>query len=189
MLKTLQKIIHLLSDEDCKKGIWVLALFLGMSLLEVVGVASIMPFLALLGDPGLMESSYLLNVSYNLASSIGIQGIDDFFIFLGILSFFIISLGSCYKLYALYKMNLFIEMQRHRISSRLLSSYLKQPYSFFLNRHSGELSKTILSEVDHFVASVLRLVFGLSPKHMPEVLGKKLKVSVTRASAVSWDVF
>ena len=67
MLKTLQKIIHLLSDEDRKKGIWVLALFFGMSLLEVVGVASIMPFLALLGDPGLMESSYLLNVSYNLA--------------------------------------------------------------------------------------------------------------------------
>jgi ABC-type multidrug transport system fused ATPase/permease subunit len=161
LLKTLQKIIHLLSDEDRKKGIWVLALFFGMSLLEVVGVASIMPFLALLGDPGLMESSYLLNVSYNLASSIGIQGIDDFFIFLGILSFFIISLGSCYKLYALYKMNSFIEMQRHRISSRLLSSYLKQPYSFFLNRHSGELSKSILSEVDLFVASVLRPVFGM----------------------------
>ena len=58
-------------------------------------------------------------------------------------------------------MNSFIEMQRHRISSRLLSSYLKQPYSFFLNRHSGELSKTILSEVDHFVASVLRPVFGM----------------------------
>ena len=35
----------------------------------------------------------------------------------------------------------------------------------------------------------IRPGFGLSPKHMPEVLGKKLKVSVKRASAVSWDVF
>ena len=101
-----------------------------MSLLEVVGVASIMPFLTLLGDPSLLESSYLLKTCYDLASEIGIQGIDNFFIFLGILSFFIISVGSCYKLYTLYKMNFFIEMQRHRISSRLLSSYLKQPYSF-----------------------------------------------------------
>ena len=35
----------------------------------------------------------------------------------------------------------------------------------------------------------IHLGFGLSPKHMPEVLEKKLKVSVKQASAVSWDVF
>ena len=32
-----------------------------------------------------------------------------------------------------------------------LISYLRQPYSWFLNRHSAELGKTILSEVSTFI--------------------------------------
>ena len=38
-------------------------------------------------------------------------------------------------------------MREYSVGKRLLEGYLHQPYSWFLNRHSAELSKTILSDV------------------------------------------
>ena len=161
MKETLQRIIQLLSKKEQKKGIYVLVLFLGMSFLEMIGVASIMPFLALLGDPGLIESSQLIGKIYHISSTMGLDSLDEFFIFLGTLSVLMIFFSGCYKLFSLYEMNRFIEMRRHSISSKLLETYLQQPYSFFLSRHSADLSKTILSEVDHFIGSVFRPVFTM----------------------------
>src|SRR5690606_20039279 len=40
-------------------------------------------------------------------------------------------------------------------SMRLLRRYLGRPYSFFLNRHSADLSKAVLAEVSQLVSGVL----------------------------------
>jgi ABC-type multidrug transport system fused ATPase/permease subunit len=40
----------------------------------------------------------------------------------------------------------FTQLLAHKISCRLLASYLAQPYSFFLNRHTGEMGPKVLSE-------------------------------------------
>ena len=37
------------------------------------------------------------------------------------------------------------------MSSRLVEGYLFQPYSWFLNKHSGDLGKNILGEVDQVI--------------------------------------
>ena len=37
-------------------------------------------------------------------------------------------------------------MRMHSISHRLLTAYLSQPYEFFLNRHTGEMSTRVLAE-------------------------------------------
>ena len=39
-------------------------------------------------------------------------------------------------------------MRQYSIGKRLVEGYLHQPYSWFLNRHSAELGKTILSEIE-----------------------------------------
>jgi len=56
-------------------------------------------------------------------------------------------------------MNRFISMRRHGLGERLLETYLRQPYAFFLDRHSGDLAKSILSEVDQVVGWVLGPAF------------------------------
>ena len=43
-------------------------------------------------------------------------------------------------------------MREYTIGKRLIEGYLHQPYSWFLNRHSADLGKNILSEVS-FVSS------------------------------------
>ena len=158
---TLKKVFSVLSPKEKKTGLVVCCLNVFMSLLEVFSVASVMPFLAVLGNPDLINSSPIISSIYQISHSFGVECRDDFFIFVGVLSFLAILLSSLYKLFVLYVLNRYTEMRRHSISSRLLEVYLRQPYVYFLDRHSGDLSKTVLSEVDHLIAGILRPTFAM----------------------------
>ena len=39
-------------------------------------------------------------------------------------------------------------MRNKGLSIRLLNAYLNRPYTYFLTKHSAEMAKTILSEVE-----------------------------------------
>ena len=52
-------------------------------------------------------------------------------------------------------------MRQYSIAKKLIEGYLHQPYSWFLNRHSADLGKTILSEVGIIVSSALKPFLNL----------------------------
>ncbi len=160
-MKTFIKIISLLTKDERKRGLLVLLLIIGMALLETVGVASVIPFLAVLGNPEIINTNPVLRMLYINAKIISIQTIDDFIVALGICSFILIILSATYRTFTHYIMNRYVEMRRHSISTRLLEAYLRQPYLFFLDRHSGDMSKIILSEVDQLIGNVFRPAYSL----------------------------
>ena len=55
-------------------------------------------------------------------------------------------------------------MRQFSIGKRLLESYLYQPYSWFLNRHSADLGKTILEEVSQVVGNGIKPLMELIAK-------------------------
>ena len=160
-MKTLKKAISLLTPHERKRGLLVLVLVMGMALLETAGVASVMPFLAVLGNPDMLNANPTLNALYTHAQTLGIQTPDDFLVTLGLGTFVLIIISAAYRTLTHFFMNRYIEMRRHSISTRLLETYLRQPYAFFLNRHSGDMSKTILSEVDQLIGNVFRPAFSM----------------------------
>jgi len=153
-MNTIKKAISLLTPHERKRGLLVLMLVIGMALLETAGVVSVMPFLAVLGNPDMLRSNPILNTLYTYSQSLGVDTPDDFLIALGIGSFVIISASAAYRTVTHYAMYRYIEMRRHSIGTRLLETYLRQPYAFFLDRHSGDMSKTVISEVDQFIITV-----------------------------------
>ena len=62
-MKTLKKAISLLTPHERKRGLLVLVLVVGMALLETAGVASVMPFLAVLGNPEMLNTNPVLNAT------------------------------------------------------------------------------------------------------------------------------
>ena len=147
-MKLIKIILKLLSKKEKKYGIFVVILVTIMALLDAAGVISIIPFLAILGNPEMVEENGILKQLYIGSKKIGVQNINDFLIFLGVSALLLIIFSSCFRILTHYVLNHFVEMRRHSISEKLLKNYLSLPYSSFLNKHSGELSKTILSEVD-----------------------------------------
>jgi ABC-type multidrug transport system fused ATPase/permease subunit len=151
-----KKALSMLTKKEKKNGIYILMLCIGMALAEAIGVASIMPFLAVLGSPEMINSNPILNLLYTYTAKIGIESPDDFLFILGIFSFIVILVSAAFRTYTQYRTNLYIELLRHNIGMRLLESYLRHPYSFFINTNSDELTKIVLSEVGGLITYVFR---------------------------------
>ncbi|WP_019626585.1 ABC transporter ATP-binding protein [Thioalkalivibrio sp. ALJT] len=152
-MSTFRKTLELFSARERRRGALVLIMVVGMAALETLGVASILPFLAVLGDPDLVHTQPLLRAVFD---GMGFVSVDAFLLFLGGGAFALVLVSTLFRSLTVYAMNRFVEMRRHAMSERLLDTYLRQPYPFFLDRHSGDLSKTILSEVDQIAHYVFR---------------------------------
>ena len=153
MLETIRKALSLLSAQERIRGALLFILVLIMAAIETAGVASVMPFLAVLANPGLVETNQTLLLIYQFFD---FQSVDAFLMALGFSAFAIVLASAAFRVFTLFIMNRFVEMRRQSIGQRLLETYLRQPYSFFLNRHSSEMIKNILSEVDQIVTNVYR---------------------------------
>lgn len=148
MLSAWRKAFFVLTSAERRRAVLLLGLMVVMALFEVIGVASVMPFLAVLANPGMVETNPWLAWLYDFG---GFKSPDRFLVILGTGSFVMLLLSAAVRSLTFYTQSLFIQMNRHSLSCRLLEGYLNQPYQFFLDRQSGDMSKNILSEVDLFV--------------------------------------
>jgi ABC-type bacteriocin/lantibiotic exporter with double-glycine peptidase domain len=78
---------------------------------------------------------------------LGVTTVEQFLFLLGICVFVLLVASLSFKALTAYSQARFTQMREYSIGKRLVEGYLDQPYSWFLNRHSAELGKTILSEV------------------------------------------
>ena len=157
-MNTYQKALSLLTPHEKRRGVLVLLLVVVMALMETAGVASILPFLAVLGNPEVVHTNPILSTLY---TRLEFQSIDRFLMVMGIAAFAVVILGAGVRILTTYAMNVFAQMRGHSLAERLLETYLRQPYVFFLNRHSSDLAKGILSEVYQVVTGVLQPGFYL----------------------------
>ena len=156
-MQTIKKFSILLSSKERIKIIFLLLMILTMALIDLLGIASIMPFIAVLSNPELIETNNILSYAYKIANNFGIITTNQFLFTLGIAVFLLLIASISFKVMTLYFQTRFIKMCEYNIATRLINSYLYQPYSWFLNRNSSTLGKTILSEVSNVVGK------GLSP--------------------------
>ncbi|MDA7604034.1 ABC transporter ATP-binding protein/permease [Candidatus Pelagibacter sp.] len=160
-MNILKKLIYLLTVNERKRAITLLSMILLMALLDMIGVASILPFMAVLTNPGIIETNYILNTTFQAASLIGVKTSQEFLFTLGIMVFCLLVLSLSFKALTIYAEARFVSMRSYSIAKRLVVSYLQQPYSWFLGRHSAELGKNILSEVGIVVGKGLQNMIRL----------------------------
>ena len=157
MLRTFKKLLNLLTVEEHKKMYLLLFMMLIMALLDTIGVASILPFVAILTNPNLIETNLFLNNLFKFSSLFGVENNELFLFVTGIIVLIMMVISLAFKGLTTYVQVRFVQMRQYSIGKRLIEGYLHQPYSWFLNRNSSNLGKTILSEVQQVVGG------GLSP--------------------------
>ena len=117
-----------------------------MAVLDIIGVASILPFLYVLSNPEIIETNSLMRSAYEFSGYLGIENSQDFLFSLGILFFILLVVSLSFKALTTYVQTHFSQMRQYSIAKRLMEGYLHQPYIWFLNRNSADLGKSILSE-------------------------------------------
>lgn len=153
MPDVLKKIWGLLTPPERRKAKWMLLLVFLMALAETAGVVSIMPFLSVLSRPAVIHELPWLDALY---TRLGFGEYRPFIQLLGVVSIVLVVGSSLFKTLTLHVLNRFVHLQRHSLSTRLLSRYLHQPYEFFLTHNPSVLAKNVLSEVDQLVFDLIQ---------------------------------
>ena len=158
MLSVILETFSLLSKKDKVKFYQLTLLLIVVGAFEVVGVASILPFVAILSNRKVIHSNEYLEWLYSIA---GFSSEKSFLIFFGclVLSFLLFSIVL--KAISQWGANVFSQNCRFELSQRFFRGYLSRPYSYFVETHSAHLSKALLSEVNQLATNAIMPVTQL----------------------------
>lgn len=165
-MQNFKKLLFLLTAQERRSAGLLMIMMIIMALLDMIGVASILPFLAVLTNPSFIETNLILNTMFQISSIFGVETDQQFLFALGILVFVLIILSLIFKALITYAQARFVHMRQYTLSKRLVEGYLNQPYSWFLSRHSADLGKTILSEVNQIIFAAMKPLIELISKSM-----------------------
>jgi ATP-binding cassette, subfamily B, bacterial PglK len=129
----LQEVLHLLGDERRKLPVLIL-LFLGGSLLDLVGLSLIGPYITLVLNP--------LALTVRMEQIIEIIGLPreqkPLLIIMGVFLIWVFLLKSISAIWINYKIIRFSQSQQVRLRSLLMHTYQSMPYIEHLRRNSSE---------------------------------------------------
>jgi ATP-binding cassette, subfamily B, bacterial PglK len=150
--KSIAQVLTLFEGKEKTKLFLLLISMFFMGLLEVLGVVSIAPFMAVVSNPEIIHQNYYLSYIYKYFS---FESQNNFLLALGMLAIFVVIFSNFFSAIINWKIITISRMQTHLVSLRLLKKYLSQPYLFYLNQNTSSLSKNILSEVDRTLNGVV----------------------------------
>jgi ABC-type multidrug transport system fused ATPase/permease subunit len=127
-------------------------------LLQAVGVASIMPFIAVVADPGLVTGNEYLAAVYD---RFGFEGIGEFLVFLGLAAMLVLVLTNVLVAVNAWLTFRVCHLGEHDLARRLLKTYLGSPWSLLLQRNSTSLLEMLMREIDRVVIGTLMAGIGV----------------------------
>jgi ATP-binding cassette, subfamily B, bacterial PglK len=152
MSNLFRKILYLFSDsEKIQIGLIFLLMLVGAGL-ETLGVGLIPPYVALLGNPEIIQKQQILSWLY---TRLEVSSNQTFLLWMSIILLGVYLLKNAYLAVLTYWQYYFLYKKQISLSTRLLQAYLYSPYTFHLQQNSAELVRNITSEIPQFFASVL----------------------------------
>ena len=98
---------------------------------------------------------------YQISLKFGVENNKDFLFILGVIVFLLLVTSLFFKGFTTYLQLRFAQLREYSIGKRFIEGYLNQPYSWFLNRNSADIGKTILSEVSIVVGKGMKPLMDL----------------------------
>jgi ABC-type bacteriocin/lantibiotic exporter with double-glycine peptidase domain len=152
MFSNIVRTLNLLSIGDKRKGFVFLILMGFQAALEVGTVGLIMPFIAIVTDPGQIDRSHYLNMFYVLS---GVRSPTSFLVLIGSSLIGLILFKNVFQTYLLIAQSRYSTRIQFDIERRLMSSYLMRDYLFHIERNPTELYQNMRS-----VSAIINLVIS-----------------------------
>lgn len=147
-----RRMLALMAPAERRRLWWLTPIVTANAVVQVVGIASVMPFLSLIANPEAIDEQPLLARAYDL---LGFGSATAFMVFVGLAVLAILVLSNAFAAGSQLLMLRFSWDMNHSLSARMLRTYLFKPYVFFLGQNTAGLSKNILGEVKQAVTGFL----------------------------------
>ncbi len=144
----------------------VIFMMVSYAVIQMISISTVMPFLAVASNPQVIETNRYLNWAY---TTFGFETHRSFLLVLGLgVAAFIIFDNLSKFLFKVVKQR-WVLMRTYSLSTRLLAKYLSQPYVFFLDKNSADLSKNFLSEINKLITNFIFPVLDFTTKALQAV--------------------
>ena len=152
MLNLIKQLFSLLTSKQRKRFYVLQVLVVIMAFSEIIGVASIVPFMALVGDISLLQQDTLIKSIYNAS---GVKTDFQFLFLLGIGVLAMLCISAVVSALTTWRLSMFAEKIGTEIADRLYQHYLKQDWLFHATGSSAQLTKQISNETIRVTNQVL----------------------------------
>jgi len=154
VIQIIRQALELLDDVEKRNALKILVLLILVAILEMIGAASIMPFMAVVAIDEISNAHPLIQELYSFSNA---RDLLSFQIYLGFASVFLLLFSVIVRSLSNYLLTRYIQDREASISSKLVSKYINKEYLWHVNNGVTEISKIVLSEVNLAVQS------GISP--------------------------
>jgi len=159
MKELVKKLKKILVASEKKQLVLLGAGVMLLSLLETFSIAIVLPLMTLFIFPQKINSTPVLSWLYHVCKD------PDVFLFVALLisgACVILVARSVYSVWMLYQKQKVLSSIYSRLTSKVLRSYLKKPYTYHLVYNSSELFKNTLSEAGNCVNYLLNPVITIA---------------------------
>tara|TARA_B100000575_G_C23135874_1_gene659846 strand:+ start:1735 stop:3531 length:1797 start_codon:yes stop_codon:yes gene_type:complete len=161
MFKLIKNLFKLLSPNQRKRFYALQFLVIIMSVVEILGVASIIPFMALVGDMSQLEQNTFIAEIYRQS---GITSESQFVFWVGICVLSLLFISMIISIFTIWGLSMFANKIGTEIADRLYTYYLKQGWLFHASGSSAQLTKKIATETMRVTGAVLVPLMQMNSK-------------------------
>ncbi|WP_201577009.1 ABC transporter ATP-binding protein [Psychrobacter okhotskensis] len=161
MLKVIKQLFGLLTDKQLKQFYVLQVLVIIMAFTELLGIASIAPFMALVGDISILETNNAFAQLYQMS---GIDNPMDFLFYAGMVVLVMLTFSTVVSMFTIWKLSIFGARIGTEIADRLYSYYMQQSWQFHASGSSAQLTKQLSTEAARISNGIVQPLLQMNAK-------------------------
>ena len=172
MLSVIKELFSLLSKEQVKQFYTLQTLVIIMAFTELLGIAAIAPFMAVVGDISILESDGIFSKVYRIS---GLSSPTDFLFYSGITVLAMLTLSTVVSMFTTWRLATFGSRIGTEIADRLYAYYMQQDWQFHASGSSAQLTKQVTTEAARISMGIVQPLMQMNAK---VVLALVISVSI-----------
>ncbi|WP_201563604.1 ABC transporter ATP-binding protein [Psychrobacter sp. CMS30] len=161
MLKVIKQLFVLLTDKQLKQFYLLQVLVVIMAFTELLGIASIAPFMALVGDISILETNGIFAQLYQMS---GLNNPMDFLFYSGVIVLVMLTFSTVISMFTTWRLSIFGARIGTEIADRLYSYYMQQSWQFHASGSSAQLTKQVSTEAARISNDIIQPLMQMNSK-------------------------
>jgi len=181
----LEKLNYIFRRKEKIKILGILVLIIIGSFFELMGVAIFMPFIQIIMEPDMVNTSPILLWLYNF---LRINSMNQFLVILAVAICIVYFIKNVYLGFMQNAILNFTYKTRMSLATRLLTTYLNEPYTFHLSKNVAELQRCLQVDANQFMLLLNASLQMLAESAVCIALGIYYSCNCIVAVIMSWLV-
>jgi len=161
MLTVIKQLFVLLTDKQLKQFYILQVLVVIMAFTELLGIASIAPFMALVGDISILETNGIFAQLYQMS---GLNNPMDFLFYTGVIVLVMLTFSTVVSMFTTWRLSIFGARIGTEIADRLYTYYMQQSWQFHASGSSAQLTKQVSTEAARISSQIVQPLMTMNAK-------------------------